>query len=259
MKSRAKTAEAARSSASPPKSIRPPAPARKTLPPPARKTVPPSARKSVPPGATRKSIPPAPALPTGIGKRPRAAAKAGKAGKGAKADADAGSRKAGMRGAAPWAARHAAKHAEEAAARMREPPKPGSARATLRTPDEADRIKQRISELHTRLVRIRGLRKNLNENFFSLGAELKHIQEEKLYEAKGYSSFETFAERELDLGKATTLKLARVSDVFVEAGAKAYGVEAVLAALDALDERASATPQRKNAPNRPNLPMKPPR
>jgi len=186
------------------------------------------------------------------GSKPRSAKKA-------EPEETGGKRRLGMRGSAPWAARHAAKHAEEALARNLEPPKPGSARGTLRTPDDADSIKQRITDLHGMLVRIRTLRKNLNDGFFQIGNELKHIQEQKLYEAKGYHSFETFAERELDLGKATTLKLARVADVFVESAARHYGVEAVLAALDTLDERAAAAPQRKAAPARPNLPLKPPR
>jgi hypothetical protein len=255
MKSRAKTIEPARAAERTPKSITPPAPSRKSIPPKAGKSIPPkalralpaSASKSVPPKA-RKSLPPP--APT--------ATKKGRAGKKAE-DADSGKRRLGMRGAAPWAARHAAKHAEEAAARNLEPPKPGSARGTLRTPDDADSIKQRITELHGILVRIRGLRKNLNDGFFQIGHELKHVQEQKLYEAKGFSSFETFAERELDLGKATTLKLARVPEIFVEAAARQFGVEAVLAAIDALDERAAAMPQRKAAPTRPNLPLKPPR
>src|SRR4051794_28703822 len=46
-------------------------------------------------------------------------------------------RKLGLRGAAPWAARHAAKHAAEARARAAEPPPPGSARATIRVPTGA--------------------------------------------------------------------------------------------------------------------------
>jgi hypothetical protein len=249
MKSRAKTLEPARALDRAPKSIRPPAPARKSIPPKAGKSIPPKAGKSIPPKA-RKSMPPA---GPSAGKRARAAKKAEEA-----ADA-AGKRRLGMRGAAPWAARHAAKHAEEAAARNLEPPKPGSARGTLRTPDDADSIKQRITELHNLLVRIRTLRKNLHDGFFQIGHELKHIQEQKLYEAKGYSSFETFAERELDLGKATTLKLSRVPDIFLESAARHYGVEAVLAALDTLDERAAAAPQRKATPARPNLPLKPPR
>lgn len=211
---------------------------RKSVPPKAGKSMPPApgkslaakGRKSLPPGATTK-----------------------------KTTESGGKRRLGMRGAAPWAARHAAKHAEEAAARNLEPPKPGSARGTLRTPDDADTIKQRVSELHNVLGRIRALRKNLNGEFYRIGSELKHVQERKLYEAKGFSSFEAFAERELDLGKATTLKLARVPDLFTEAGAREHGVEAILAAIDLLDERASATPQRKATPGRANLPLKPPR
>ena len=248
MKSRAKIVEPARAAERAPKSIRPPAPTRKSIPPKAGKSIPPKASKSIPPKA-RKSLPP----PAANG------AKRGRPSKKVEADDAGGKRRLGMRGAAPWAARHAAKHAEEAAARNLQPPKPGSARGTLRTPDDADSIKQRITELHSVLVRIRTLRKNLHDGFFQIGHELRHIQEQKLYEAKGFHSFETFAERELDLGKATTLKLARVPDVFVESAARHYGVEAVLAAIDTLDERAAAAPQRKAAPARPNLPLKPPR
>lgn len=109
----------------------------------ARKTVPPPNRKSVAPPARKSVAPPAIA-----GKRARASKKT------EAADAD-GKRRLGMRGAAPWAARHAAKHAEEAAARNLEAPKPGSARATLRTPDAADSIKQRIGELHNVLAHIK--------------------------------------------------------------------------------------------------------
>jgi hypothetical protein len=168
-----------------------------------------------------------------------------------------GKRRLGMRGAAPWAARHAAKHAEEAAARNLSPPKPGSARGTLRSPDDADGIKQRISELLNVLVRIRTLRKNLDDGFFQIAIELKHIQDEKLYEAKGFSSFESFAERELDLGKATALKLTRVPGIFLEAAARHHGIQGVLAAIDALDEHPS--PAQKKAASKPSLPLKPPR
>ncbi|HEX2669405.1 MAG TPA: hypothetical protein VHM25_00970 [Polyangiaceae bacterium] len=178
-----------------------------------------------------------------------------------KADAadSSGKRRLGMRGAAPWAARHAAKHAEEAAARNLSPPKPGSARGTLRSPDNADGIKQHLSELLNVLVRIRSLRKNLDDGFFQIALELKHIQDEKLYEAKGYSSFEGFAERELDLGKATAVKLARVPGIFLEAAARHHGLPGVLAAIDALDEHQTTTVQKKASGGRPNLPLKPPR
>jgi len=192
---------------------------------------------------------------------PPPAAASGKKRAAKKAEAvDVGAkRKLGMRGAAPWAARHAAKHAEEAAARNLSPPKPGSARGTLRSPDDADSIKQRISELLNVLVRIRTLRKNLDDGFFQIALELKHIQDDKLYEAKGFSSFETFAERELDLGKATAVKLTRVPGIFLEAAARHHGIQGVLAAIDALDEHPSPATQKKAAASRPNLPLKPPR
>ena len=248
MKSRAKNAQLGRPSPRTPKSIRPPAEARQSVPPTTRKSAAPPPRKSVPPPPVRPSHPP-----------PAAAAKRGRALKVSEVAEAAGKRKLGARGAAPWAARHAARHAEEALARNLSPPKPGSARGTLRTPDNADGIKQRVSELHNLLVRIRGLRKNLEEGFFQMGVELKHIHDEKLYEAKGFSSFETFAERELDLGKATAVKLSRVPGIFLESAARQYGLQAALAAIDALDEHQSASAQRKAAASRPNLPLKPPR
>jgi hypothetical protein len=248
MKSRTKTAPFGRAAERAPKSIRPSAAARKSVAPAARQSVAPAPRKSVAP-QVRKSLPPP--APASAKKRARPA-------KAEAADAS-GKRRLGMRGAAPWAARHAAKHAEEAAARNLSPPKPGSARGTLRSPDDADVIKQRISELLNVLVRIRALRKNLDDGFFQIGVELKHIQDDKLYEAKGFSSFESFAERELDLGKATAVKLARVPAIFLEAAARQHGIQAVLAAIDALDEHPSPAAQKKPAGNRPNLPLKPPR
>ena len=189
---------------------------------------------------------------------PPAAASKKRASKTESAEAS-GKRRLGMRGAAPWAARHAAKHAEEAAARNQSPPKPGSARGTLRSPDNADGIKQHLSELLNVLVRIRGLRKNLDDTFYQIALELKHIQDEKLYEAKGFSSFEGFAERELDLGKATAAKLARAPGIFLEPAARHYGLASVLAAIDALDEHQNTATQKKASGGRANLPLKPPR
>ena len=169
-------------------------------------------------------------------------------------------RRLGVRGAAPWAARHAERRALEAAARLREPPRPGSARATLRTPDHADRIKARIGELHVALGRVRALKKNLSDGFYELGNVLKHIADERLFDAKGYATFEAFLDREVDLGsKSVAVKLSRVPDVFHEAAAREHGLEAVLAALDALD---SAKPVQKKAAAQKALaqkPLKPPK
>jgi hypothetical protein len=174
-------------------------------------------------------------------------------------------RKLGLRGAAPWAARHAAKHAAEARARAAEPPPPGSARATIRVPTGAEELKAKIGELHNSLLQIRAYRKNLNKGFFDIGGVLKDIQARKLYEAKGYGSFEAFLEREIDLGKTTALKLIKVSGIFIKSAALEYGMEKLFGALQALDTSAEALakpgPQPPATPPpspRVALPMKPP-
>jgi len=168
-------------------------------------------------------------------------------------------RKLGLRGAAPWAARHAAKHAAEARARAAEPAPPGSARATIRTPDGADQIKLRIAELHNQTQRIRGLRKRLDKGFFEIGEVLLQIQKEELYVAKGYGSFEAFLEREIDLGKLTSLKIMKIPMIFHRDAALDYGMDRLFAAMSALEgelmpKAAPSTPGSKPLP----LPLKPP-
>jgi hypothetical protein len=183
-------------------------------------------------------------------------------------DKDAGTpplkRKLGLRGAAPWAARHAAKHAAEARARAAEPPLPGSARATIRTPAGAEDIKQKIADLHNALVQIKGLRKNLAKSFYDIGGILKDIQNRRLYEAKGFGSFEAFLEREIDLGKVTSLRLVKTHGTFQKEAAIEYGMERVFNALVALDlpPEAMDRPSTAKVPPPPvsttSLPLKPP-
>jgi hypothetical protein len=153
------------------------------------------------------------------------------------------------RGAAPWAARHAAKHAAEVAARNLEPPRPGSARATLRTPDQAESLKARVSELHDALTRLRSMKKQLSERFFEAATLLRSIRDARLFDAKGYASFEAFVEREIDLGGRTmALRLSRIPDVFSEEAARSYKLEALLEALQTLE---LATQRSKNSPGKP--------
>lgn len=168
-------------------------------------------------------------------------------------------RKLGLRGAAPWAARHAAKHAAEARARAAEPAPPGSARATIRTPDGAESIKQKIADLHQQTQRVRALRKRLDKGFYEIAEILQQIQREELFQAKGYGSFEAFLEREIDLGKLTSLKLMKIPLIFQREAALDYGMERLFAAIGALEgevmpKAAPSTPGSKPMP----LPLKPP-
>lgn len=169
-------------------------------------------------------------------------------------------RKLGLRGAAPWAARHAAKHAAEARARAAEPAPPGSARATIRTPDDAEKIKARVAELFNQTQKIRTLRKRLEKGFFEIGQVLSEIQQQELYLAKGFGSFEAFLEREIDLGKQTSLKLIKIAHTFQQEAALDYGMDRLFAALAALEgESAIPKPSIPSAPgSRPFLPLKPP-
>jgi hypothetical protein len=199
-------------------------------------------------GKTRTSI-----KPPGTGK---AAAKPGAQGK----DEAAGKRKLGLRGAAPWAARHAAKHAAEARARAAEPPLPGSARATIRTPENAEDIKQKVRDLHAALAQIKTFRKTLPKTFFDIGLVLKDIQARRLYEAKRFPSFEAFVEREIDLGKTTALRLVRVAGLFVKDGALEVGMDRAFAAIQAIDS--AGEPEVARIPPPPvsttALPLRPP-
>jgi hypothetical protein len=125
-------------------------------------------------------------------------------------------RKLGLRGAAPWAARHAAKHAAEARARAAEPPLPGSARATIRTPAMAEDIKQKIADLHNSLQQIKAFRKNLAKGFYDVGVVLNDIKARNLYQAKGFGTFEAFLERETaELGKTTALRKGLSSSAWI--------------------------------------------
>jgi hypothetical protein len=195
--------------------------------------------------------------------KPGAPAKpaAAKAGAG-KEEAGSLKRKLGLRGAAPWAARHAAKHAAEARARAAEPPLPGSARATIRTPVDAEDIKSRIRDLHAALAQIKTYRKNLHKTFFDIGVVLKDIQTRRLYEAKRFPSFEAFVEREIDLGKTTSLRLVRVASLFQKEGAIELGMERLFTAIQAIDTAGEPEAAPRNIPPPPTstaaLPLRPP-
>jgi hypothetical protein len=169
-------------------------------------------------------------------------------------------RKLGLRGAAPWAARHAAKHAAEARARAAEPPLPGSARATIRTPENAEDIKQKVRDLHAALGQIKALRKNLPKTFYDIGLVLKDIQTRRLYEAKRFPSFEAFVEREIDLGKTTALRLVRAAGLFLKESALEVGMDRVFAAIAAIDS--AGEPEVARIPPAPvsttALPLRPP-
>ena len=212
--------------------------------------------------ATKNGKAPAPKPAKGVKK---ADAKANGKANGAKgAEKGEPKRKLGLRGAAPWAARHAAKHAAEARARAAEPPLPGSARATIRTPSGAEDIKLKIGALHNAMTQIKQLRKNVAKSFFEIGLVLRDIQAQKLYEAKGFGTFDAFLEREVDLGKTTSLRLIRIVNTFLREATQEYGMDRIfgaLMALEATDSVSDVKPSGKIPPppvSTSVLPLRPP-
>jgi hypothetical protein len=157
-------------------------------------------------------------------------------------DEDSSKRNFGLRGAAPWVARHAAKHAEELRRRNAEPPPPGSARATLRVPVGAEEIKTKVAHLHQHVGKIRSLRKRLDKNFFEVGEILIEIQNQELHVAKGYSSFEAFLDREVELPRTMALRLMRFAHTFQRDTAYDFGIDRLTAALQALDGELTNAP-----------------
>jgi hypothetical protein len=106
---------------------------------------------------------------------------------------------------------------------------------------KTDHLKARFSALNTATAQIKALKRGIQKNFFDVGQQLERIREEKLYEVKGYGSFESFLEREMDLDKVTCMRLARVARSMVREAAIEVGMERACAAMAALEGEMSAS------------------
>jgi hypothetical protein len=122
---------------------------------------------------------------------------------------------------------------------------PRAPKSTIRTPEGAEELKAKLGALSSAVSQIRSLKRSLNKSFYDIGQILREIRDEKLYEVKGYGSFEAFVEREIDLGKQTSLKIVAIVQTFLKEAALKAGLERLSAALDALegDEEAEPTQQ----------------
>ena len=105
------------------------------------------------------------------------------------------------------------------------------------------------------------MRRRLDKNFFEIGELLIQVQQEELHEAKGYSTYEAFLDREIDLGRGVSLRLIRIAHTFQRETAYDYGLDRLTAALAALDgEVANAAPSHasRGSFSSPMMPPKPP-
>ena len=96
-------------------------------------------------------------------------------------------------------------------------------------------LKAQLGRLSSATSQISGLKRSINKSFFDVGVLLNQIRNERLYEVKGYGSFESFVEREIDMNKVLCLKSARIAEAIQREQALAAGLERAVAAVSALD------------------------
>lgn len=101
--------------------------------------------------------------------------------------------------------------------------------------DRKSELKAQFAKLSAATAQIGGFKRALGKHFFEIGVLLNQVRDERLYEVKGYGSFESFVEREVDINKALCLKIARVAEAIHREVALAAGLERSVAAAAALD------------------------
>lgn len=125
-------------------------------------------------------------------------------------------------------------------------PIPPRSRLAAREPVAAEDLKAKLGALATAINQIKAVKRSIQRSFWEVGLILVDIRDKKLFVAKGYSSFEAFLEREIELGKNVSLKLARAVQIFQKEPAVAAGLERVILAVAAFDgelEPREGTPQ----------------
>lgn len=117
----------------------------------------------------------------------------------------------------------------------------GSLHTEARVPAEAETIKQRLTTLVNTQQKLGELRRSSQKHFFEIGELLHRVRDQRLYEVKGYGSFESFIEREVNLGQQFCLQSVRIFETFLPSAVATYGFHRLVAALDALDASVGAT------------------
>jgi hypothetical protein len=116
----------------------------------------------------------------------------------------------------------------------------GSLHTEARTPAQAESIKQRLTTLLNTQQKLAELRRSHQKHFYEIGEMLHRVREQRLFEVKGYSSMESFIEREVNLGQTFCLHAIRIYETFLPAAVSSYGFARLAAAVDALDQAGAA-------------------
>ncbi|MET0340031.1 MAG: hypothetical protein ABW252_03480 [Polyangiales bacterium] len=111
----------------------------------------------------------------------------------------------------------------------------GSLHTEARVPAEAESIKQRLTALVNVQQKLSELKRSSQKHFHEIGELLHRIREQRLFEVKGYGSFEAFLEREVNLGTQFCLQSVRIYETFQHPAVLQHGFARLAAALEALD------------------------
>jgi len=125
------------------------------------------------------------------------------------------------------------------------PAKVKSEHGVVTVPQRANDLKARFTELAAATNQIKALKRSFQKNFYEVGEILAKVQSDRLFEVKGYGSFESFVEREIDLGTQACLSATRIFQTLQRDAALAAGLERASAAVAALD---GAVDARESAP-----------
>jgi hypothetical protein len=115
----------------------------------------------------------------------------------------------------------------------------GSLHTEAREPAQADQIKQKLTALVNVQQKLGELKRAANRNFYEIGALLHRVRVERLFEVKGYSSFEAFVERETSLGQQFCAQAVRIHETFLPEAAHTLGFSRLCAALAVLEDEPS--------------------
>jgi hypothetical protein len=112
----------------------------------------------------------------------------------------------------------------------------GSLHTEARVPAEAALIKQRLTALVNTQQKLGELKRASHKHFYEIGSLLHRVREERLFEVKGYGSFEAFIEREVNLGQQFCREAVRIFETFLPEAAASLGFARLAAAIRVIDD-----------------------
>jgi hypothetical protein len=117
----------------------------------------------------------------------------------------------------------------------------GSLHTEAREPAQAESLKARLTALMTAQQKLAELKRSANKNFYEIGEVLHRVREQRLFEVKGYGSFDSYLDREVNLGQQFCNQAVRIYETFLPAAAASLGFARLAAAIRVIDDEPTGT------------------